>query len=231
MRVKVKRKMLKKNAKQQLGGCIFRTKWTNGGLVIFLTNILSICCAFIPGFGIIAAGPLLYGMSKYFLSVVYGEDKNSVKYAFDGFKDDFAGNFLLYIMRSLFIFLWSLLFCIPGIIKKYQYAVSFYVKADHPEYTWNECLKTSKKLMKGNKMKLFFLKLSFIGWFIICTWTFGVGFFWFNSYKECTYANFYAFLAAKHEPQPVAETIPSAEVPVAEAAEANAAEEAPVPEE
>ena len=223
MRVKVKRKMLKKNAKQQLGGCIFRTKWTNGMLVITLADSIAVLSSILFGLGFFAAGPLTYSISKYFLSVVYGEDENSVKYIFDGFKDDFAGTFLLSLMRTLFVSLWSLLFIIPGIIKKYAYSMAFYVKADHPEYTWNECLKTSKTLMKGNKMKLFFLKLSFLGWMIVSCMTCGIGFLWLAPYMECTIANFYAFLAAKHAPEEVPAE-PEAEAYEAPAAEPVAAE-------
>ena len=48
-------------------------------------------------------------------------------------------------------FLWSLLLFIPGIVKAYAYSMVYYVKADHPEYGWRECLDESQRLMTGHK--------------------------------------------------------------------------------
>jgi uncharacterized membrane protein len=41
------------------------------------------------------------------------------------------------------------------------------------------------------------LQLSFIGWYIVSMFTFGIGLLWVMPYQECTNANFYAWLTAK----------------------------------
>lgn len=65
------------------------------------------------------------------------------------------------------VFLWSLLFIIPGIIKAFSYSMALYIKQENPEYTCGKAIKESEKLMMGYKMNLFVFYLSFIGWAIL----------------------------------------------------------------
>ena len=53
-------------------------------------------------------------------------------------------------------------------------------------------------MMDGNKMKLFMLDLSFIGWAILCLFTFGIGFFFLQPYMQAiSHAAFYEDLKAQ----------------------------------
>lgn len=45
--------------------------------------------------------------------------------------------------------------------------------------------------MKGFKLKLFLLYLSFIGWGILCVVTLGIGFLWLTPYINASKAVFY----------------------------------------
>ena len=67
-------------------------------------------------------------------------------------------------LSTLLIFLWSLLLVVPGIIASYSYRQGLYILLDHPEMSVMECLRASKHMMKGHKMELFKLDLSFLGW-------------------------------------------------------------------
>ena len=71
---------------------------------------------------------------------------------------------LLQIVTTIFIFLWSLLLIVPGIIAAIRYSMAFYILADHPEYTVTQCINESKARMRGNCGKYFVMILSFIGW-------------------------------------------------------------------
>ena len=46
----------------------------------------------------------------------------------------------LHLVMNLFIFLWSMLFIIPGIIASYRYSQAFYVLAENPDKGILECL-------------------------------------------------------------------------------------------
>ena len=146
---------------------------------------------------LLISGPLSYGLAKVFLRLVYGEDRVNIAYMFDGFREDFGGNIVLTIMIGIFTFLWSLLFVIPGIIKAFSYSMAYYIKADHPDYDWRRCISESKELMRGYKGAYFVLQLSFIGWYFVCLFTFGLGYLWLLPYQNCTNANFYAWVTAQ----------------------------------
>lgn len=69
---------------------------------------------------------------------------------------------------SLYTTLWSLLFVIPGIIKGYSYSMTAYILTEHPEMHVRDAIDKSRQIMDGNKMSLFLVRLSFIGWDILC---------------------------------------------------------------
>ncbi len=85
----------------------------------------------------------------------------------------------------------TLLFIIPGIIASYSYAMTEYILADHPELSATEAISRSKQMMGGNKWRLFCLQFSFIGWSILCSFTFGIGNLWMTPYKQAATAVFY----------------------------------------
>lgn len=72
-----------------------------------------------------------------------------------------------FLWMILYLFLWSLLFTIPGIIKSYSYSLAFTLIKDNPDMRPHDAITESRRLMNGNKGKLFVLQLSFIGWLLI----------------------------------------------------------------
>ena len=107
--------------------------------------------------------------------------------------------FATFILATFCRFLWTLLLIIPGIIKKYAYAMVPYITADliDSDQTVNptKVVEASDKLMKGHKMDLFILQLSFFGWWILSIFTLDIGFLWLIPYMRSTYAIFYRKLA------------------------------------
>lgn len=76
--------------------------------------------------------------------------------------------FLMNLLMGLYTVLWSLLFVIPGIIKSFSYAMAPYILAEHPGMGANAAITESRRLMNGNKWRLFCLSISFIGWALLC---------------------------------------------------------------
>lgn len=81
----------------------------------------------------------------------------------DGFAI-FGRVILLQIVTGIFVFLWSLLLVVPGIIAAYRYRQAIYLLIDHPEMSVMDCIRESKRMMTGHKWELFVLDISFIGW-------------------------------------------------------------------
>ena len=85
---------------------------------------------------------------------------------FDAFP--FAGKvILLSIVEGIFIFLWSMLFVIPGIVAAYRYSFAMLNLCENPELGVMEALNLSKRQTFGYKWQLFVLQLSFIGWSLL----------------------------------------------------------------
>jgi len=183
----------KQAAKANLGGGIFNNMWMSGVLVnLVLWGITFALGALSMGsLGMLVLGPLTCGVSACYIKNSRDREKMEVENMFAPFKVDFGGTFLLGLLMDLFIALWSLLFVIPGIIKYYSYSMSYYIKCDHPEYDWKQCINESRKLMNGHKAELFYQDLSFIGWAIVGSLCAGVGFLWVNAYAESAKAEFY----------------------------------------
>ena len=98
---------------------------------------------------------------------------------------------VLNLLIIIFTFLWSLLFVIPGIIKGISYSQSYFILAENPDMTASEALNESKRIMDGHKWEYFVLQLSFLGWTILASFTFGILFIWLVPYMECTLVNYY----------------------------------------
>lgn len=99
--------------------------------------------------------------------------------------------------RDLFLFLWTLLLIIPGIVKSYEYKMVPYLLAEYPDMDRKEAFARSREMMYGHKWDTFVLDLSFIPWKILSSITFGlVGLFYVSPYQDATFAELYDTLAA-----------------------------------
>lgn len=137
----------------------------------------------------ILGGVVQLGYSRFLLDMHDGNEAE-VSDLFSQF-DRFGDGFCLHLLRSIFTFLWSLLFIIPGIIAGYQYSMAHFIMVENPDMTAREALNASKELMDGNKWDLFILDLSFIGWNLLCALTLGIGYLWLNPYMNAAHAAFY----------------------------------------
>ncbi len=111
----------------------------------------------------------------------------------------FIPYFIISILTSIFIALWSILFIIPGIIASYAYSQVQFILLDNPEISPLEAIRKSKEMMHGHKMDLFVLNLSFLGWAILGIFTFGLLYLWLGPYMSVTLANFYNDLAKQNK--------------------------------
>lgn len=144
-------------------------------------------------------GPLTLG--GYYLALHIIREKGArIGHIFRWFTagSKFIKSFLLYIVVNIYIFLWFLLFIIPGIIKSFSYAMTYFIINDHPEYSINQAITESRRMMDGHKMEYFILCLSFIGWFILSCITLGIGFLWLIPYFYTTSAAFYEEIAEEY---------------------------------
>lgn len=202
---------LRARARRSLNDNIFGRTWLMlilcavvGGAIVAVPSIISSVSSAMPTWlaaliamplfvlSVFLGGPVDYAMARIYLKVARGNRNVDVKDVFVGFKENLAESVILGFMRDLYIFLWSLLFIIPGIVKSYAYSMAFYIMQDgEGKKTWKACLDESQQLMDGYKGKLFLLDLTFIGWYILGALCFGVGALWVSAYHQEARAHFY----------------------------------------
>lgn len=161
------------------------------GLIIFIISIFIMAIGLAVRYLLLA--PFEYGCRKFFRKNLDEPAKlSNIVYVFDShYKNVIKTAF----MTDLFIWLWSLLFIIPGIIKSYSYKMVPYIVSENPTISFREAQAESAKLMKGNKWKAFILDLSFIGWDILSLCTLGfLDIFFVGPYKASTDAALYESL-------------------------------------
>ncbi|MGE6537486.1 DUF975 family protein [Bacillus luti] len=149
--------------------------------------------------GMLIIGPLTVG-AYYLVLHVIRRDNASIGHLFRWFSDGskFMKAFLTYLLMYVYLILWTLLLIIPGIIKSFSYAMTYFILNDHPEYTANQAITESRRMMNGHKMDYFLLCLSFIGWFILSILTIGIGFLWLAPYFYATSAAFYEEISKEY---------------------------------
>ena len=161
-----------------------------GALVLYCVVIISAIIGAL--FNIFVTNAITVGVSNYFIKNT--DSKPSFKDAFSGFKVKYGRNIGTLLLAGIKTVLWTLLFIIPGIIKTYEYAIIPYILADDPEISSKDAFKKAKQMMTGNKWRLFKLEFSFIGWFLLCVLTLGMGTLFLLPYINAATAEFYVEL-------------------------------------
>lgn len=138
---------------------------------------------------VFVAFPLSVGLTRYFLvSTKENAELGELGFAF---KNSYMTIIGTLIKETIFVALWSMLFVIPGIIKSYSYFMVEYIMAENPSIGSKRAFEISKQAMKGYKGKAFLLGLSFIGWFLLCSLTFGIGTLFLAPYIQAANTVFY----------------------------------------
>lgn len=165
--------------------------------VVFATMVVMIILAILTI--TFAAAELLYnplhvGVQRFMLKSV--DDRAAVREVAYGFDHSYKNIVKTMFHMDIRIFLWSLLFVVPGIYKQYQYRMVSYILAEHPDMDYKEVLQLSRDMMNGEKWHAFVLDLSFIPWLMLGMITCGiVHLFFVTPYVRLTNAALYRRLS------------------------------------
>lgn len=95
---------------------------------------------------------------------------------------------------------WLLTICGITIALFWQLTFSqcHYLLLDFPQYSPREILYVSRKIMRGNKGRLFYIYLSFVPLYLLCGIGFCIPLLWVYPYLQAVLANFYIDLVKKY---------------------------------
>ena len=169
-----------------------------------LVGVLGISLAFltvvavvISVVGLILGGVIEIGKARYHLNLIDGAAARFDD-LFSAFPQ-FLSALVMNLVRQVLVTLGTLLLVIPGVMLVFSYAAAPYIMAQDPECEGLEALRRSRELMKGNRMELFLLDLSFIGWDLLSLFTLGIGSLFLNPYKEAARASFFRHIGLGYQ--------------------------------
>lgn len=135
---------------------------------------------------------IVVGKNGYFIK---NHDENpGLGEIFKGFKGNYLNVVKIMFLMDLKTLLWLLLFIIPGFVKAYEYSMIPYLLAENPNLSASQAFSLSKQMTTGQKMDLFVLDLSFLGWIILGLICCGIGILFVLPYPEATRAEVYLIL-------------------------------------
>jgi len=181
-------------------------------LVIDLQNMGTITLTNAMQLGVVSAGiifgaiglillffvlnPLTVGLHRYFMeSRTFKSDFGTLFYGFTGGR--YWKNVGVMALVTVKTTLWTLLLIVPGIIKGYEYYMVPYILAENDKIETNRIFELSKLMTDNEKMSIFVLNLSFIGWILLGILLCGIGTLFVDPYIFATDAELYALMRAK----------------------------------
>lgn len=187
-----KNSIIRKEALSSLRG-----EWSIAVLLYAIYTVCSVAAGCIPLVGVLLiALPLLYALTISYLKMARGE-RVDVGTLFERLSQ-YGELITTILLNYVYVFLWSLLFVIPGIIKSYSYAMTPYIFADTELYG-ESAIEESMRMMKGHKMRLFLMDLGFYVLSLLSLITLGIALLWIVPYWMTSRAKFYMDLVAQRE--------------------------------
>ncbi|MEG0254123.1 MAG: DUF975 family protein [Vagococcus sp.] len=102
------------------------------------------------------------------------------------------------VLMNIYIFFWSLLFIIPGIVKQASYGMTNILLEKEPELSASDAINLSRQIMKGYKLEFLILRYSFFFWNLVSGLTFGLASFYVLPYQYTTEVLFLENLYEKY---------------------------------
>jgi uncharacterized membrane protein len=159
-------------------------------LLLITFMVVIIIFVIVSAFRILLGYTLEVGGRRYF--VQSAQNNINLNYLVYGFGFGRYFNIIKTMLwRSIVTFLWFLLLIIPGIIKTYAYRMVPYILSDNPNIDYKRALELSDKMTDGEKLDMWILDLSFIGWYLLGTLLFFVGVLFVMPYENATKAELY----------------------------------------
>lgn len=110
--------------------------------------------------------PIIIGYHWVLLGTVRREE-SQFKHVFRPLRQRYGKHVVATIVVTIYQLLWTLLFLVPGIIKYFSYAFTFFILHDEPNLSIRESITKSRDLMRGRKGEAFKLILPFIPVYVL----------------------------------------------------------------
>lgn len=145
--------------------------------------------------GLLLTGVMELGFARYSLDLIDGR-KARLRDLFAGIPR-FSDGLVMHLLRTGLVFLGDWLFLVPGIVLRYGLAMAPYILTEDPACSGTEALQRSWNMMRGHKLELLTLEVTFLGWVLMSAYIFSLADFPLNAYRAAAKADFYRKIAAQ----------------------------------
>lgn len=134
---------------------------------------------------------LLIGEAGFFAAVYRGEARTVTDW-FSTLFDNYLRKLGGYLWMGLWVFLWALLFWVPGLVKAIAYSMTPYILSDCPNVSARDALRLSVRMTRGYKLDIFVAGLSFLCWLLASAFTCGILYLLYvGPYMQLTFGGIY----------------------------------------
>ncbi|MGI6247839.1 MAG: DUF975 family protein [Acutalibacteraceae bacterium] len=162
------------------------------GFYIGTTLLILLAVVGSLSFTAFVSGPVTVGNRRFYLMNRLGG--GDFKTLFSAFKPGYFNVVKGVFIKTVYIFLWTFLFIIPGIVKSFEYSLVEFILAENPNLSPHEALDLSSRMTDGKKGEILIFQLSFIGWLLTIAMTCGISLFFLRPYVEASWAELYTAL-------------------------------------
>lgn len=166
-------------------------------IVVSVFFVLVLCFLAVSIYAALVANPLEVGLNRFFMENRFNGGNapagnlSAMLYAYNN--GSYWNIVKTLFFRDLYVFLWSLLLVIPGIVKSYEYRMVPYILAENPNISRERAFQLSKQMMDGRKWDAFVFDFSFLGWRILASFVV-IGHVFLNPYIEASFTEMYLWL-------------------------------------
>ena len=165
-------------------------------LLPFLTLYLEVMLILLL-YQVFFANVLACGESAAALTLWRGQALHA-EYAFCGFSD-YKRIMTGRLYHAVISFLW-LLIPVYGLTRLYSYLMVPFILINKPQLSAKEAMSYSRAIMQGYRWKYFCLRLSFIGWHLLNSFTYGIlGIFYVYPYYDAACSGFYEAVVKEYD--------------------------------
>ena len=167
-----------------INSIVFKNRVSEGFVIIFAAFVMLLIWIFI-------GTPLMVGKARYMIETRAYYDTKIGRIMFPWRVQRAKHVAFVMVVKQVYYYIWCLT-VVGAFTKYYAYKLVPYILAEDPDISCKDAIKLSEDMMQGNKWKTFLMGVSFIGWYVLNIFTFGLlEWAWIIPYREATYAELY----------------------------------------
>lgn len=167
-----------------INSIVFTNRVSEGFIIIFAAFMMLLIWIFI-------GTPLMVGKARYMIETRAYYDTKIGRIMFPWRVQRAKHVAFVMVVKQVYYYIWCLT-VVGAFTKYYAYKLVPYILAEDPDISCKDAIKLSEDMMQGNKWKTFLMDVSFIGWYVLNIFTFGLlEWAWIIPYREATYAELY----------------------------------------